>query len=127
MFDAKVQFKSEEISDSTFETIQKHCNNLLERLSHERDEVINVQRRIEEMSLESMELMQPKEEMVQESAVSFLDSSGNTLTGQEYVLPKPPAENSKSAPQIYAEQHDNQEESLESNESDWMSRMEQNN
>ena len=35
MFDAKVQFKSEEISDSKFETIQKHCNNLFERLSHE--------------------------------------------------------------------------------------------
>ena len=31
LFDAKVQFKSQEISDSIFETIQKHCNNLLER------------------------------------------------------------------------------------------------
>ena len=104
-----------------------HCNNLLERLSHERVEVTNVQRRIEEMSLESMELTKPKEEMVQESAVSYLDSSGNTLTGQEYVLPKPPIENSESSPQMYAGQQDNQEESPESNESDWMSRMEQNN
>ena len=104
-----------------------HCNNLLERLSHERVEVTNVQRRIEEMSLESMELTKPKEEMVQESAVSYLDSSGNTLTRQEYVLPKPPMENSESSPQTYAEQQDNQEESPESNESDWMSRMEQNN
>lgn len=127
MFDAKVQFKSEEISDSTFETIQKHCNNLLERLSHERVEVGNVQRRIEELSLESIELTQPKKEMVQESAISYLDSSGNTLTAQEYVLPKPPAENSESAPQTYTGQQDNQEESSESNESDWMSRMEQNN
>ena len=127
MFDAKVQFKSEEISDSTFETIQKHCNNLLERLSHERVEVGNVQRRLEELSLESIELTQPKKEMVQESAISYLDSSGNTGTGQQYVLPKPPAENSESAPQTYADQQDNQEESSESNESDWMSRMEQNN
>ena len=46
LFDARVQFKSQEISDSTFETIQKHCNNLLERSSHERVEVNNVQRRI---------------------------------------------------------------------------------
>ncbi len=121
------QFKSEEISDSTFETIQKHCNNLLERLSHERIEVTNVQRRIEEMSLESMELTQHKEEMVQESAVTYLDSSGNTLTGQEYVLPKPPIENSESSSQIYTEQSAGQEESSKSNESDWMSRMEQNN
>ena len=79
------------------------------------------------MSLESMELMQPKEEMVQESAVSYLDTSGNTLSGQEYVLPKPPTENSESSPQMYSGQQGNQEESSESNESDWMSRMEQNN
>ena len=127
LFDAKVQFKSNEISDSTFETIQKHCNNLLERSSHERVEVNNVQRRIEELSMESVELTQPKEEMVQESAVSYLDSSGNTLTGKEFVLPKPPTENLESAPQICTEQQGNQEESSESNESDWMSRMEQNN
>ena len=103
-----------------------HCNKLLVRLSHERVEVNNVQRRIEEMSLESTELTKPKEEMVQESAASYLGSSGNTLTGQEYVLPKPPAENSESAPQIYAEQQDNQGDSSKSDENDWMSRMEQN-
>jgi len=124
LFDAKVQHRSDEISDSTSESIQMHCNNLLERLSHERVEVINVQRRIEEMSLESMELTKPKEEMVQESAMTYLDSSGNSVTGQEYVLPKPPTENSESSPQIYADKQDKQEES---SESDWMSRMEQNN
>ena len=102
LFDAKVQFKSDEISDSVFETIQKHCNNLLERLSHERVEVTNVQRRIEELSMKSIELTQPKKEMIEESAVSYLDSSGNTLTGQKYVLPKPPAENSESSSQLYA-------------------------
>ena len=127
LFDAKVQFKSDEISDSVFETIQKHCNNLLERLSHERVEVTNVQRRIEELSMKSIELTQPKKEMIEESAVCYLDSSGNSLTGQEYVLPKPPTENSQSSPQIHAEQSASQEESSESNESDWMSRMEQNN
>ena len=127
LFDAKVQFKSDEISDSVFETIQKHCNNLLERLSHERVEVNSVQRHIEELSMKSIELTQPKKEMIEESAVSYLDSSGNTLTGQKYVLPKPPEENSESSSQIYAEQSDSQEESSESNESDWMSRMEQNN
>jgi len=123
LFDAKVQHRSDEISDAASESIQMHCNNLLERLSHERVEVTNVQRRIEEMSLESMELTHPKEEMVQESAITYLDSSGNSMTGQEYVLPKPPIENSESSPQIYAEQKDRQEGSLESDESDCMTRM----
>jgi len=94
LFDAKVQFKSDEISDHTFESVKKQCNNLLERMSHERVEVNNVQRRIEELSLECMELTQPKKEMIQESAVSYLDTSGNTLTEHENILPEPPMENS---------------------------------
>jgi len=127
LFDAKVQFKSEEIIDSTFETIQKHCNNLLERSSHERVEINNVQRRIEELSLESIELTQPKKEMIQESAVSYLSSSGHTITGHENVLPEPPIENSESSIEAPAEEQSNHEDSQQSNESDWMSRMEQNN
>jgi chromosome segregation ATPase len=97
LFDAKVQSKSDEISDYTFESIKKQCNNLLERMSHERVEVNNVQRRIEELSLECMELTQPKKEMIQESAVSYLDTSGHTLTEHENVLPEPPTENSESS------------------------------
>ena len=127
MFDAKVQFKSEEISDSTFETIQKHCNNLLERLSHERVEVGNVQRRLEELSLESIELTQPKKEMVQESAISYLGSSGHTFTEHENILPEPPIENSESLIQVSTEEQDNHEDSLESSESACMSRMKCNN
>ena len=99
LFDAKVQFKSDEISDHTFESVKKQCNNLLERMSHERVEVNNVQRRIEELSLECMELTQPKKEMIQESAVSYLDTSGNTLTEHENILPEPPMENSEPSMQ----------------------------
>jgi len=127
LFDAKVQFKSEEISDSTFETIQKHCNSLLERSSHERVEINNVQRRIEELSLESIELTQPKKEMVQESAISYLGSSGHTITEHANILPEPPTENSESPIQASTEEQDNHEDSPESSESNCMSRTECNN
>ena len=122
-----MQFKSEEVTDSTFESIQKHCNNLLERLSHERVEVTNVQRRIDELSLECTELTQPKKEMIQESAASYLDSSGHTFTEHENILPEPPIENSESLIQASTEEQDNHEDSPESSESDCMSRMECNN
>ncbi len=127
LFDAKVQFKSEEISDSTFETIQKHCNNLLERSSHERIEINNVQRRIEELSLEGIELTQPKKEMIQESAISYLDTSGHTITEQENSLPNTPLTNSESFNDASAEEQDNHEDSPKSNESDCMPRTECNN
>ena len=127
LFDAKVQFKSEEISDSTFETIQKHCNNLLERLSHERVEVNNVQRRIEELSLESIELTQPKKEMIQESAASYLDSSGHTITVHENILPEPPIGNSESTIEASIEIRDSHDDSSKPNEFDCMPRMDCNN
>ena len=127
LFDAKVQFKSEEIPESTFESVQKQCNNLLERLSHERVEVNNVQRRIEELSLECIELTQPKKEMVQESAVSYLDSSDNTSTEHENIFPDPPIENSESSIQVSTEEQDNHEDLPKSNESDCMPSMNYNN
>ena len=114
LFDAKVQFKSDEISDHTFESVKKQCNNLLERMSHERVEVNNVQRRIEELSLECMELTQPKKEMIQESAVSYLDTSGNTLTEHENILPEPPMENSEPSMQTTIGVQNNYDGSTES-------------
>ena len=52
LFDAKVQIKSEEISEPTFETIKMNANNILERFSHERAEIEKVQNRIDDLSLE---------------------------------------------------------------------------
>ena len=80
LFDARVQFKSEEISELTFESIQKHCNNLLERLSHEKNEVKNVQRRLDDLSVECIEVIKTPKDMIQESAISYLDASGHTIT-----------------------------------------------
>ena len=114
LFDTKVQFKSDEISDYTFESVKKQCNNLLERMSHERVEVNNVQRRIEELSLECMELTQPKKEMIQESAVSYLDTSGNTLTEHENILPEPPMENLTPSMQTAISAQNNYDGSTES-------------
>jgi len=114
LFDAKVQFKSDEISDYVFESVKKQCNNLLERMSHERVEVNNVQRRIEELSLECMELTQPKKEMIQESAISYLDTSGNTLMEHENILPEPPVENSEPSIQTTISAQNNCDSSTES-------------
>ena len=90
LFDARVQFKSEEISELTFESIQKHCNNLLERLSHEKNEVKNVQRRLDDLSVECIEVIKTPKDMIQESAVSYLDASGHTITESNHYEPTTP-------------------------------------
>ncbi len=139
LFDARVQFKSEEISEFTFESIQKHCNNLLERFSHEKAEVKNVQRRIDDLSLECMNAIKPPKEMIEESASTYLDSSGQAvavpnISGPSMptpdvhepvvTLPEPPNESTESSTRVDTAEHDNLGNTSKSEESDWMSRME---
>ncbi len=137
LFDAKVQFKSEEISEFTFESIQKHCNNLLERLSHEKNEIKNVQGRLNDLSVECIEVIKTPKEMIQESAVSYLDSSGHTITElnhnepitpgtidsePENTLPEPPVGNMESSTQESIKDVDDSKHQSES-DPDWLSRM----
>jgi len=136
LFDARVQFKSEEISGLTFESVQKHCNNLLERISHEKDEVTNVQRRLEELSAECIEIIKTPKEVIQESAVSYLDTSGHTITEPNHFepssptdpelhnrLPEPPTDDAES--RINDSDNNANDSKYQSNpeESDWMDRM----
>ena len=44
VFDAKVQFKSNEITEETFEKIIHHSNEMLEHMTHENSEIENIQR-----------------------------------------------------------------------------------
>src|SRR3989338_10528681 len=46
LFDAKVQYKSNEISDNTFETVKACSAELIEHVTHETAEISNVKRRI---------------------------------------------------------------------------------
>ena len=137
LFDGRIQFKSEEISGLTFESVQKYCNNLLERISHEKNEVLNVQRRLEELSTECIEVIKTPKEIIQESAVSYLDTSGHTITESEHYepaasatvdpesessLPEPPVENIEQPTQESTNYGDDSECQSDS-DSDWLSRM----
>ena len=75
LFDAKVQIKSEEITEPTFTTIQMHANNILERFSHEKAEIDKVQNRIDDLSLEYNESIENLKQYIQQSAMTYLDSS----------------------------------------------------
>ena len=52
--------------------------------------------------------------MIQESAVSYLDTSGNTLTEHESILPEPPMENSEPSMQTTISAQNNYDGSTES-------------
>ena len=141
LFDAKVQIKSEEISEPTFETIKMNANNILERFSHERAEIEKVQNRIDDLSLEHDESIENPKQYIQQSAMTYLDSSTDTqsqtfdqpestlpepestLPEPESTLPEPPVECADThMPQSTANSNDS-DVSSQPDESDWLSRM----
>ena len=134
LFDAKVQIKSEEISEPTFETIKMNANNILERFSHERAEIEKVQNRIDDLSLEHSEPIENPKQYIQQSAMTYLDSPTgtqsqtfdqpeSTLPEPESTLPEPPVECADThIPQTTANSNDS-DVSSQSDESDWLSRM----
>jgi len=135
LFDAKVQIKSEEITEPTFTTIQMHANNILERFSHEKAEIDKVQNRIDDLSLEHSESIENPKQYIQQSAMTYLDSSTDiqpqtfdqpmsTLPEPESTLPEPPAERANSHTPVPTTNSNDSDVSSQSDESDWLSRME---
>ena len=90
LFDAKVQSKSNEISDTTFDTVKSCTNEVIERVTHETAEIANVKSRIADLELEVQEITtsQPN---IQESAVSYLETSEPQKAVQA-ILPEAPTE-----------------------------------
>jgi len=134
LFDAKVQIKSEEITEPTFTTIQMHANNILERFSHEKAEINKVQNRIDDLSLEYNESIENPKQYIQQSAMTYLDSSTSiqsqtfnqpmsTLPEPESTLPEPPVECADSHTPIPTANSNDSDVSSQPDESDWLSRM----
>ena len=142
LFDAKVQIKSEEITEPTFTTIQMHAKNILERFSHEKTEIENVQKRIDDLTLEHSESIENPKQYIQQSAMTYLDSSTgiqsqtfdqpmstlpepeSTLPEPESTLPEPPVECANSHTSVPTTNSNDSDVSSQSDESDWLSRME---
>ena len=91
LFDAKVQFKSNEISDTTFETVKSCTNEVIEHVTHETAEISNVKSRIADLELEVQEITAPPQHQIQESAVSYLETPEPQQVVQT-ILPEAPTE-----------------------------------
>ena len=144
LFDAKVQCKSNEISDATFDSVKSCTNEVIERVSHEIAEIKNVKSRIADLELEVQEISAPPQPNIQESAVSYLE----TLESQQVVqtiLPEAPIVStsqpsepvkvetlpipeSPTESEVSAEFPDPPKqvtpETLKDNDNDWLARME---
>jgi len=92
-FDARVQYKSNEISDATFETVKSCTTEVIEHVTHETAEIANVKSRIADLELEVHEITAPPTPDIQESAVSYLETSEPQQIVQT-ILPEVPIQSS---------------------------------
>ena len=90
LFDARVQFKSNEISDATFDTVKSCTTEVIEHVTHETSEISNVKSRIADLELEVQEITAPPQPHIQESAVSYLETTEPQIV--QSILPEAPTE-----------------------------------
>ncbi|HKU33898.1 MAG TPA: CdvA-like protein [Candidatus Nitrosotalea sp.] len=81
-FDAKLQNKSNEISDVKYELVKTHTVEIIEHIEHEKAEIVNIQRRINDLSVDTMERTESPKQDVHSAAVSYLGKVENSPTPQ---------------------------------------------
>ena len=144
-FDAKVQFKSNEISEATFETVKLCTTEVIEHVIYEQSEISNVKSRIADLELEVQEITSPAEAKIQESAVSYLETPeqqqvvqtilpeaptepivtpSEPIEAQVSPMPEPPTESEVTFAFPEPPQQVKSETSNDDNDNDWLARME---
>ena len=91
LFDANVQSKSNEIPNATFEKVKECTSNVMERITHEQAEISSIKGRISDLALEREQITSPQQQDIQESAVSYLETSEPQQAVQA-ILPEAPTE-----------------------------------
>ena len=72
LFDAKVQCKSNEISQETFNHVQTETDEMLQHMNYEKDEISKVKSRLTNLSIEDVLTTGPALHPIQDSAVTYL-------------------------------------------------------
>jgi DNA-binding transcriptional MerR regulator len=127
VFDAKLQYKSNEISDAKYESVKTQTVEIVEHISHEKAEIVNIQHRISDLSVENVERTENPKEQLHSAAVSYLGKvESNPITEPpKTVAPVPSPAISNTTPPTPSQKPvaigaDGVEESQDS---DWLSRM----
>tara|TARA_B110000014_G_scaffold192045_1_gene140866 strand:+ start:182 stop:1009 length:828 start_codon:yes stop_codon:yes gene_type:complete len=130
LFDAKVQCKSNEISQETFEQVQKETDEMLQHMQHEKDEIAKVKSRLTNLSIEDVLTTESASQPIQDSAVSYLSHPQQEQI-VESRLPEPPQSEQIYSPPMTMpnepELSDNSvsDEKQKFSESAWLKRMNQ--
>lgn len=129
LFDAKVQSKSNEISQEIFELVKKETDEILQHMKHEKDEIFKIKSRLENLSLEDIIPTEPEQaHPIQDSAVSYLSNTTENADAQTR-LPEPPCESepekkiSSTSMIVNSKNQTINSSSIQEKETEWLKRM----
>ena len=129
LFDAKVQSKSNEISQETFDLVKKETDEILQHMKHEKDEIFKIKSRLENLSLEDIIPTEPEQaHPIQDSAVSYLSNTTENEDAQTR-LPEPPCESepekkiSSTSMIVNSKNQTINSSSTQEKETEWLKRM----
>jgi hypothetical protein len=127
VFDAKLQYKSNEISDAKYESVKTQTVEIVEHIEHEKAEIVNIQHRIADLSVENVERIENPKEQLHSAAVSYLGKVESTPITEptKTVAPVPDPAIKITTPPTPSQKPvaigaDGEEDSQDSN---WLSRM----
>jgi len=121
LFDAKVQLKSNEISQETFDHVQSETDEMLQHMKHEKDEIAKVKSRLANLSLEDMIPQVSQSSVMPGTYLPEVPESKDTETR----LPEPPGNEctSELSGETQMMTIPPQTETPTEPESDWIKRM----
>jgi len=128
VFDAKLQYKSNEISDAKYESVKTQTVEIIEHIEHEKAEIVNIQHRISDLSVENVERTENPKEQLHSAAVSYLgkvESNPITETTKTVapIIPGPTITNTTPPTSSQKPVAIGADGAEDSQDSDWLSRM----
>lgn len=85
-FDAKVQFKSDELSERSFDAVKIQTGTLVEHIASETAEIADMQRRFEDLDMEVAQALEPAKAPQKQSTAKYAEPEPES---KEYVQPSP--------------------------------------
>lgn len=108
LFDAKLQYKSHEISEETYLQVTKYTKELMDHINLEREEINNIKSKLEEQNLENTlplpHSIQPEEEDNEKENIKLSTSNTNSVSP---TITKTPNTTSSSSTTVTASNTNN--------------------
>jgi hypothetical protein len=123
-----LQYKSNEISDAKYESVKTQTVEIVEHIEHEKAEIVNIQHRISDLSVENVERTENPKEQLHSAAVSYLGKvESNPITESTKtvasIMPGPAITNTTPPTPSQKPVAIGADGAEDSQDSDWLSRM----